>query len=88
MAVHSVSYIILIKFMTLLLQVKDIRRHKQDIKQKECDEGNVYPVIAGILTSGFPPCFIRSMRTGPRHQRARGHREITSSSLQVSQVLL
>ena len=54
MAVHSVSYIILIKFMTLLLQVKDIRRHKQDIKQKECDEGNVYPVIAGILTSGFP----------------------------------
>ena len=34
MAVHTVSYVILIKFMTLLLEVKDIRRHKQD-KTKE-----------------------------------------------------
>ena len=45
-------------------------------------------VTAGILTSGFPPCFIRSMRTGPSHWRTRGHREITSSFLQVSQVFL
>ena len=41
-------------------------------------------VTAGILTNGFPPCYIRSMRTGSRHWRARGHREITSSFLQVS----
>ena len=34
-------------------------------------------VTAGILTSGLTPLFIRSMRTGPRHWRARGHREIT-----------
>ena len=32
-------------------------------------------ITAGILTSGFPPCFIRSMRTGPRHWRAQGHRK-------------
>ena len=35
-------------------------------------------VPTGILTSGSPPCFNRSMRTGPRHWRARAHREITS----------
>ena len=34
-------------------------------------------VTAGILTSGLTLLFIRSMRTGPRHWRARGHREIT-----------
>ena len=34
-------------------------------------------VAAGILTSGLTPLFIRSMRTGPWHWRARGHREIT-----------
>ena len=45
-------------------------------------------VTAGILTSGFSPWLIRSMRTGPSHWRARGHREITSSFLQVSQVFL
>jgi len=45
-------------------------------------------VTAGILTSGFSPCFTRSMRTGSSHWRARGHREITSSFLQVSQVFL
>ena len=26
-------------------------------------------VTAGILTSGFSPCFVRSMRTGPSHWR-------------------
>ena len=36
-------------------------------------------VTAGILTSGLTLLFIRSMRTGPRHWRARGHREITWS---------
>ena len=40
-------------------------------------------VTAGILTSGLTPSFIRSMRTGPRHWRARGHREITWSFTKV-----
>ena len=40
-------------------------------------------VTAGILTSGLTPLFIRSMRTGPRHWRARGHREITWSFTKV-----
>ena len=38
---------------------------------------HINAVTAGILTSGRTPLFIRSMRTGPRHWRARGHREIT-----------
>ena len=40
-------------------------------------------VTAGILTRGLTPLFIRSMRTGPRHWRARGHREITWSFTKV-----
>ena len=40
-------------------------------------------VTAGILTSGLTPLCIRSMRTGPRHWRARGHREITWSFTKV-----
>ena len=40
-------------------------------------------VTAGILTSGLTPLFIRSMRTGARHWRARGHRETTWSFSKV-----
>ena len=45
-------------------------------------------VIGKVLYCWYPDrrvssCFIRSMRTGPRDWRARGHREITSSFSQV-----
>ena len=43
-------------------------------------------LIANVLVSwpaGLPPCFIRSMRTGPRHWRAWGHREVTWSFTKV-----
>ena len=40
-------------------------------------------VTAGILNSGLTPLFIRSMRTGPRHWRVRGHREITWSFTKI-----
>ena len=45
-------------------------------------------VTAGILTSKFPRCFIRSMYMGPWHWRAQGRHEISSSFVQVSQVFL
>ena len=44
---------------------------------------HLWGVTAGILTSGLTPLFIRSMCTGPRHWRARGHREIIWSFTKV-----
>ena len=46
-------------------------------KKSACTVARRLFVTAGILTSGLTPLFIRSMRTGPRHWRARVHREIT-----------
>ena len=41
-------------------------------------------LTAGILTSGLTPCSLGACARGPRHWRARSHREITRSFSKVS----